>query len=181
MVSEASKELLEELKGYGFRVKLDDRDVRPGSKHYDWELKGVPIRVEIGPRDIEKGSLVFKRRDLSTKAFIDRKDLRVECDKALEEVEDELKRRAKEILDDGIKDADSLDDGVKLLKEWDGIIRTRWCGEMDCAREMEKALDKTFLGFPLDNNGTGDLQKEDGNCMFCGRPTDTVVYLSKSY
>ena len=52
---------------------------------------------------------------------------------------------------------------------------------MDCAEEMEKGLDRTFLGFPLEDYRTGELQKEPGNCMFCGRPTDTIVYLSRSY
>lgn len=181
IVQKASRELLEELKRYGFRVKLDERDDRPGSKHYDWEIKGVPIRIEIGPRDIEKNSLVFKRRDLSTKEFIDRKDLKDECTRALEEVEKELRRRAAEIQENGIRDVDSLDDALDLLKNWDGILRTRWCGEMDCAEQIEKTLDRSFLGFPMADMDTGELQKESGNCMNCGRPTDTVVFLSKSY
>ena len=181
IVQKASRELLEELKRYGFRVKLDERDDRPGSKHYDWEIKGVPIRIEIGPRDIEKNSLVFKRRDLSTKEFLDRKDLKDECTRALEEVEKELRRRAAEILENGIRDVDSLDDALDLLKNWDGILRTRWCGEMDCAEQIEKTLDRSFLGFPMADMDTGELQKESGNCMNCGRPTDTVVFLSKSY
>jgi prolyl-tRNA synthetase len=166
----------------GFRVKLDSRDQRPGSKHYDWEIKGVPIRIEIGPKDIEKGTLVFARRDLSKKTFIQRADLKEEAEKALIEIQDELTKRAEKIIEDGIKDVDSLDDGLKLLDSvWDGIIRTHWCGEMDCAEEMEKSLDKTFLGYPMKEVDSGETDKRPGNCMLCGRPTETVVILSKSY
>lgn len=181
IVLKASRELQEEIKGFGFRVKLDERDDRPGSKHYDWEIKGVPVRIEIGPRDIENNTLVFKRRDLSTKEFVKRADLRSECERALKEVEDELTRRAAEILDNGIRDADSLDDGTKLLEGWDGIVRTHWCGEMECAEQMEKTLERTFLGYPLADIETGEYQKDAGNCMNCGRPTETIVLLSKSY
>ncbi|MBN1540403.1 MAG: proline--tRNA ligase [Candidatus Thermoplasmatota archaeon] len=182
VVLDEARKLQEEMKAMGFRVKLDDRDQRPGSKHYDWEIKGVPIRIEIGPRDIEKGTIVFARRDLSSKSFIKRSELKAEAEKALEEVQDELHRRAREIVDNGVRDVDSLDDGIKLLGTgWDGVISTHWCGEMDCAEEMEKVLDKTFLGFPLKDVDTVEEEKSPGNCMFCGRPTETVVMLSKSY
>ncbi|MFO8051426.1 MAG: proline--tRNA ligase [Thermoplasmatota archaeon] len=181
-VLEEARKLMEELISFGYRVKLDERDDRPGSKHYDWEIKGVPIRVEIGPRDIEKGTVVFKRRDISEKTFVNRADLNMEAEKALEQVQQELLRRAEEILQTGVKGVDSLDDGIRLLdSDWDGMIKTHWCGEMDCAEEMEKGLDKTFLGFPVVDSDTGELEKDDGNCMFCGRPTDTIVILSKSY
>ena len=36
----------------GIRSYLDDRDVRPGVKHFDWEIKGAPIRLELGPRPV---------------------------------------------------------------------------------------------------------------------------------
>src|SRR5207245_10461199 len=45
------------------RVKLDDRDIRPGEKYYYWEARGVPLRVELGPREIEKSMATVVRRD----------------------------------------------------------------------------------------------------------------------
>ena len=35
------------LNDAGLRTFVDDRDVRPGVKHYDWEIKGVPIRLSL--------------------------------------------------------------------------------------------------------------------------------------
>jgi len=182
IVLKGASELLEEIKALGYRVHLDGRDVRPGSKHYDWEIKGAPIRIEIGPRDITEGKLVLARRDLSTKRTIERKDLASELKKALSEVEEELLSRARSILDVGIKDVDSLDDGKALLSSaWEGVVRTHWCGEMDCAEEMEKGMDRSFLGYPLKDSTSGELHRSKGNCMVCGRPTETIVLLSKSY
>ena len=51
-----------DLKSAGFRVQVDERDIRPGAKHFDWEIKGVPLRVEIGPRDLESNSCVVSIR-----------------------------------------------------------------------------------------------------------------------
>src|SRR5690606_4960374 len=28
-------------------ITIDDRDMRPGAKYYEWERKGVPMRIEL--------------------------------------------------------------------------------------------------------------------------------------
>ena len=43
-------QLKKEFEDAGLRVNIDDRDIRPGKKFYDWELKGTPIKLELGPR-----------------------------------------------------------------------------------------------------------------------------------
>jgi prolyl-tRNA synthetase len=43
-------------------VVVDERDMKPGPKFYDWERKGVPVRVELGPRDLAKGQVCAKMR-----------------------------------------------------------------------------------------------------------------------
>jgi prolyl-tRNA synthetase len=155
---------------------------RSGSKHYDWEIKGAPIRIEIGPKDIENGTLVFARRDLSTKKTIKRSDLAAECGIALSEVGAELLDRAKRILADGIRSIETVQEyRAAASNGWDGVVRTHWCGDMGCAEQMEKDLDKSFLGYPLADIATGALEESDGSCMNCGKPTRTVVLLSKNY
>lgn len=57
-------ELRDKLKAQGFRVKLDDRDLRTGDKMWDAVKKGVPLRVEVGGREVENGQLTHVRRDL---------------------------------------------------------------------------------------------------------------------
>ena len=69
-VAGAAEALRDRLVEAGFRVKLDDRDDRPGSKYYDWEIKGVPLRFELGGRDIENGVVTFARRDTGEKGTI---------------------------------------------------------------------------------------------------------------
>jgi prolyl-tRNA synthetase len=43
-------------------VVVDDRDMKPGAKFYDWERRGVPVRVELGPKDLEKDQVCVKMR-----------------------------------------------------------------------------------------------------------------------
>jgi len=50
-----SKKLAEE----NIKSHVDNRDISPGTKYYDWELKGVPLRIEIGPRDVDKKEIVL--------------------------------------------------------------------------------------------------------------------------
>ena len=51
-----ANEMVKTLKSEKVRTKLDDRDIRPGQKYYDWEIKGVPLRIEVGPRDLKSNS-----------------------------------------------------------------------------------------------------------------------------
>ena len=47
------KEISNELKAMGIRVKYDDNDnARPGLKFAEYEMKGVPVRLAIGARDL---------------------------------------------------------------------------------------------------------------------------------
>src|SRR2546430_3442880 len=57
------------------RVKLDDRDIRPGEKYYEWEARGVPLRVELGPRDLAKNVITAVRRDTGEKREVPREGL----------------------------------------------------------------------------------------------------------
>ncbi|MCP4973992.1 MAG: proline--tRNA ligase, partial [Prochlorococcus sp.] len=62
LVDEIVESVSQTLRESGFRIKIDNRDLRPGQKYWDWEIKGVPLRLEIGPRDVENGNAFAARR-----------------------------------------------------------------------------------------------------------------------
>ena len=70
IVKDASNSLYNKLKKMGIRAQIDQREITPGNKYYDWELKGIPLRVEIGPRDVEKKSIMLVRRDSGEKTSV---------------------------------------------------------------------------------------------------------------
>jgi len=167
-VSKAARDLYDELKSAGLRVRLDERDVRPGVKYYDWELKGVPLRLELGKRDIEKVKVTFVRRDTGEKSLTDRS-------KVVAEVKDMLAIIAKEMLGRALK---GMDEGIVTVKSLENlpekIIRTGWCGGEDCGHEIESRSDMDILGTPVDG------EKFTGTCVICGKPTRTPVYMARA-
>lgn len=167
-ISAAARELFEELKKAGVRVHIDERDVRPGVKYYDWELKGVPLRLELGPRDLEKNAVTFVRRDTGERSTRDRK-------RVVEEVQEELNAIARDMLERATKE---MERGIVTVDSLEGLpekmIRTGWCGSEACGHEIEARSDMNILGTPVDG------EKYSGNCVICGKPTETVVYLAKA-
>ena len=167
-VSKAARELFQELKGAGVRAHLDERDVRPGVKYYDWELKGVPLRLELGMKDIEKGKVTFVRRDTGEKTLEDRKKVAEEVKDILALVAKDLLARARKEMEAGIVTVDSLE---KLPEK---MIRTGWCGDENCGHEIEAKSDMNILGTPVDD------EQYSGKCVVCGKPTKSSIYLAKA-
>jgi prolyl-tRNA synthetase len=167
-VTAEAEKLYKELKGSGLRVHLDDRDVRPGVKYYDWELKGVPLRLELGTKDIEKGAVTFARRDNGEKTLVERERVTDEARGTLARIAADMLQRAQETMDADTVTIDSLDD----LPE--KFIRTGWCGGEDCGHSIESRTDRNIIGTPIDDGGF------DGACVVCGKPTRTSVYIARA-
>ncbi|MDP6612435.1 MAG: proline--tRNA ligase, partial [Candidatus Hydrothermarchaeota archaeon] len=127
MINKEVDKLKGELRDY--RVKVDDRELRPGSKFYDWEIKGVPLRLELGPKDIGEGVVTVVRRDNGEKHRIPRENVAREVGKHLEWMSEDLKARAWKELDEKIAEAGSVGELKDILAEKGGIMRIRWCGE----------------------------------------------------
>lgn len=163
---EKVKEMLKD-----FRVELDYRDITPGSKYYDWELKGVPLRIEIGPRDVEKHSVVFVRRDNCEKTEVKMEKITEETGKTLKNIELNLLKKAEKLLKSRINAFEKLDEA----KNFDGIIKTGWCGKEECGLDIEEKLDMKTLGAPVEK------EKFKGKCGACGKDTDIVVYMARTY
>jgi prolyl-tRNA synthetase len=88
----ACHELQAQLREAGLRVHLDDRDLRPGQKYYDWEIRGVPLRLELGPRDLASGECVLAPRT-GGKDSVPLAGATEAVKKALEAVAAELRKR----------------------------------------------------------------------------------------
>lgn len=170
-VTKESKVLFDELKAAGFRVHLDSRDIRPGSKYFDWEIRGVPLRIELGQRDMEKKVVTLVRRDLKEKKEIARDELSDNVRSTLDDISQNLWDTALKILNESTVVALTPSD----VTEETAIAKVGWCEREDCGLQIEEQTGMNVLGTPIEK------EEFSGECFQCGAPTETVVYLSKTY
>ena len=170
-VLKSCNNLYEKLEKNGLRVHIDDRDITPGNKFYEWELKGVPLRVEIGPKDLEKNQIVTVRRDNGEKKFISNDNSIGEIIKTLKTIKKDLFEKAKTLLENNKKRVNSIEDAKKLK----GIVELPWCGNEECALEIENILEGNTLGEPLED------EKCTVSCPVCNNPAKTWMRYAKTY
>jgi prolyl-tRNA synthetase len=171
-ILDACRKLATELQHAGYRVHVDGRDLRPGYKYYDWELKGVPVRVEFGTRELERNTIVMVRRDTGEKVEVHRAELQMRIADILTALSAHLYERALAELRARIKTVSTLEEAQDFVGS---IIRLGWCGEDECGTEIERVLDKTMLGTPVEP----ESEPYRGQCAFCGKPTELAAYLSR--
>lgn len=155
----------------GIRAHLDDREITPGNKYYDWELKGVPLRIEIGPKDIEKNALTMVRRDNGLKKSLPLMDAVKTIQTELQSLETTLYTNAEKLLKENMHSMLTVEEAAQKT----GIVALPWCGNKDCALEIENVLEGNTLGEPIENAGCQE------HCPVCGSPAKTWMRYAKSY
>ncbi|WP_457753053.1 proline--tRNA ligase [Thermococcus sp.] len=173
-----AREIAEELKTAGIRVHVDERDIRPGRKFYDWELKGIPLRIEVGPRDVEGQKAVLARRDTLEKFTVERVELVEKVRETLDAIMENLYARAKEFLDSHIKRVDTLEEAKEVFEDRRGVVEIPWCGEESCGLEMEEILDAKMLGIPYPEE---EAKIEGKKCAHCGKEARFVARFARTY
>jgi len=167
-----------ELTSIGIRAKIDDRDVRPGVKHYDWEIRGAPIRLELGPRDLSSGKCIVTLRTggKSEEAIENIAKVVVEL---LEAVSDVLRDRAYEFNRTLVRPLPITSIGGKPIIEGtleDGVVyELAFDGNDSDAEALEKISGLTLLGecdepFP-----------EEVSCVITGKLTTKRQHIARMY
>ena len=158
------------LERAGIRVKLDDRDDRPGSKYYDWEIKGVPLRLELGGRDIEKNVVTFVRRDTGEKGTIAIDDVEEGTALILNMISSALMEKAKATQMSKLQEITSLDN-VPEGK----VLRFGWCGCEECGHKFEDTYDLKILGRPYPKE-----KGYSGKCLICGKEAEQPTLAART-
>ena len=164
-----SEEIARILRSHGFRVKVDSRDIHPGQKYYDWEIKGVPLRLDIGPRDIENNT-AFAAKRTGGKEPLSMDDIIPECERVLDEIADELRRRSHLHTQDVViplVDLNAVEDGK--------IYELAFDGSDSHAEQIEKTTGLSFLG------DATEPYEEERPCFMSGNMTKRRVLLAKTY
>jgi prolyl-tRNA synthetase len=175
----AIAEVCRKLDEVGIRYKVDDRNLRPGTKYYDCEIKGIPLRLDIGPRDVEKGH-AFSAKRTGGKQPMPLSDIVNEVQTALVEIADELRNRSAASAENIVqplpefKQVDSQWQMIGQVKD-DTIYEMAFDGSDADAEIIERATSLSFLG------DATTAYPEERNCIITGKLTTRRVLLSRSY
>tara|TARA_B100000902_G_scaffold33115_2_gene39659 strand:- start:2964 stop:4484 length:1521 start_codon:yes stop_codon:yes gene_type:complete len=171
--------LAKKLKDAGFRVKVDDRDLRPGAKHYHWEIKGVPLRLELGPRDLAADKFVMSLRTGGKEEF-PISSLIESVSNALSSIESILRSKSQELMNSKITRFPGVSkesgDWQLLGEIEDGMVyELAFDGNDSDAEIIEKATGLAFLGDCI------DPFESPQPCAITGRMTTRKQYLARMY
>ena len=164
-----------------FNPILDIReDVSPGWKYNEWELKGIPIRIEVGPKDIaSKTVTIAKRTSTGNKKFsVKISQLEKQIPSLLDEIQDELYKKAEKLLKSSMASAKSMNDVVKAVKN-KKIVLAPVCGSSACEDIIKhKTGGAKTLNAPLNQKPFSLKAKK---CIACSKKAAYQIYIGKSY
>ncbi len=173
-VLKKAKEIKDKLKDY--TVKLDDREeYSAGWKFNEYELKGIPIRIEIGPKDIQKEQVVLVRRDTLKKEFVKFKELNEKVKKTFDSIHDNLYKKSKKLLEEGIVEVKSMNEFKKAIND-KKMVKALFCGEAAC-----EELIKDQTGGASSRCIPFGQKLATGKCAHCGKQAKYSVYFGKGY
>ena len=175
-ISEKANEIKKALEARGISVKYDDRDTyKPGWKFAEYEFKGVPIRLAIGPRDMENGTIEVARRDTLEKETLQMADIDHKVEHLLEQIQENLYRKALDFREDSTHRADTWEEFTDLIENKGGFVYAHWDGTSETELAIKDKTKATIRLIPLDG------EKEEGKCILSGKPSQQRVVFAKAY
>ena len=176
VISERVNTILKAMRAKGISVKFDDRDVyRPGAKFAEYELKGVPIRIAIGSRDLENNTLELARRDTLEKQVISQVNVVGYVSDLLEEIQENLFKKAVSYRNELITEVDSFDEFEKVINNRRGFISAHWDGTIETENKIKELTKATIRCIPNVSN------EEMGLCVLTGKKSLRRVLFAKAY
>ena len=138
-------------------------------------MKGIPIRIEIGPKDLEADQLVLVRRDTNEKITIKTKDLEKKTEQALNDIQDNLFKKAKEYLTKSIVEVHNFSDFLDVIKN-KKMPKALFCGQVGCEGSIkDKAEGATCRCIPFEQ------KPAKGKCIQCGSEAKYWAVFGKGY
>ncbi len=165
-----------ELRRRGIRVKYDNADnKRPGFKFADYELKGVPVRLVMGGRDLEQGTIELMRRDTLEKETLAVEGIEDHVEKLLEEIQQNIYRKAKTFLDEHIYECSDYEEFKQRVKDG-GFFLCPWDGTAETEARIKEETQATIRCVPF-----GVSQENPGTDMVSGKPAKYRVLIARAY
>jgi prolyl-tRNA synthetase len=187
-VLEAANRIAELLRDDDLIVELDDRDLRPGAKYFEWERKGVPLRLELGPRDLDEDSVMAKlriaekdERGRPVKLKLPLADIGVEVGKLLDGFQDLLFQRAKTRMEENTVVIDTWDEFSQVFADGQSkFVYAHWDGTKETEAAIKEETKATIRCLPHPEDCPA-AAAESGACIKTGKPSAQRVLFAKNY
>lgn len=161
------------LSDQNIRFYTDWCNQTPGWKFNEWELKGASLRMEIGPKEAKENKVTFVLRDILKKETVSLKQFKPE--KLLNDLQKRLLEKSKEFTLENIREVKLYEEFKKTIKEKGGFIKTYWCGNEKCEKEIKNETKATIRCIPFNQ------KNKIGRCVKCGEKAKTEVLFAKAY
>ncbi len=176
LISDEIKPIVAALKKKGISVKFDNSDKQsPGFKFAEYELKGIPVRLAIGQRDLANKTVEVARRDTKEKNTYPLEGIVATIDNLLEEIQENIYKKALDFRTKNIKSIDNWDEFVLTLDNEPGFIAAHWDGSPQTEEKIKELSKATIRCIPLNN------QQESGKCILTGNPSTQRVIFARAY
>ncbi len=168
--------VLAELRMAGISVKFDDNENnRPGWKFAEYEMQGVPVRVAVGNRDLENNTVEVARRDTKEKMTVSMDGLAIYISQLLNDIQQNLYKRALDFRNGMITEADDWDSFVNILDTKGGFVSARYDGSSETEEKIKDLTKATIRCIPLEADSSSGL------CVLTGKPAGGRVLFARAY
>jgi prolyl-tRNA synthetase len=159
----------------GLRIRVDDREFRPGFKFHHWELRGVPVRIELGPRDLDAERATLVPRLTGEKEEVPLTKLGDRVREALEAAQRGLLDQATAFREEHTFRPTDLAEMAALLEEPGGFMVTGWCGSEECEARVQAETKASIRFLPI------EATPPEGPCIVCGKPAVDEAAWAEAY
>lgn len=169
-------EVVTKLKAKGITVKYDSLDTKkPGWKFAEYELKGVPVRLAIGPRDLENGTVEVARRDTLTKEVVALENIDLYVIDLLDDIQQNIYKKAFDYRTEHTTPVDTYEELKEVLNTKGGFALAHWDGTAETEQKIKEETKATIRCIPFDG------VKEEGKCIYSGKPSSQRVLFALAY
>ena len=133
------------------------------------------MRIAIGARDLENGTVEVARRDTKLKESLQQTDIENKIEHLLTQIQDNLFQKALSMRESMTQHVNTYDEFKEVLEKKGGFIYAHWDGTTETELKIKEETKATIRCIPIDN------VKENGICIYSGKPSTQRVIFAKAY
>ena len=162
-----------------WRIRIDDRAMRPGEKRWAAVKTGYPLIAEIGEREVNSNTITVQRRDdPRSKITLTLDDLKTKLPNLLDELHNILYQRADAFQQKHthtIQSKEALYAHFESKQPIKGFVRAFWSGSTADEKQLKKDLGITIRCLPFSDAA------EEGQCIITGQRAARLAVFAKAY